>query len=715
MLILRRLAALARALFIAAVIALPALAAAVDTAPPAALDQLVKLLADPELRSWLDHQVAAQAGAAAPAVAATAPTLDRSGLSAALQSVKDYVQAMVAAAPRLPQEVMGARSLLMADVEEWHFGTIFGLVGAFVFVGLVLDWLAHRATLGFRRWMAAQSSLSPHSRARALIGRLVYAAIMLAAFFIGSIGLFLAFDWPPLLRELVLDYLVAAILIRSVLMVGRATLLPPMLKAPDAAAMRLFPISDAAARHWYRWSAILVGLFAVSGATFAVLARLGFDPDAQHLLMIPASLLCLAGGLVALWRRPAVAGQTRFGRSLASWLVTLYFLVLNVIAISGLTVLFAFAVTVVALPALILLWRNGVHHVLRPSEGEGPVERVPPVTIALIDRGIRIVLIVIAAWFLLRATGTTMTMMGTMDAWQTRMLRAGINALIIVLAADFGWTLIKAFVEHRLHAPPHGGTEDQAAEHARLRTLLPIIQNIIFAALVVLTVLMVLSSFGIDIAPLIAGAGVLGVAIGFGAQTVVKDVISGIFYMLDDAFRIGEYIQTGSYKGTVESFSIRSIRLRHHRGPIYTVPFGELGAVQNMSRDWSKDKFLISVTYDTDLEQVRKIAKRVGTELLADPEFGPFFIEPLKMKGVEQFGEYGISIGFGMMVKPGGQQAMIRRRAYAMIRAAFAAAGIDFASPTVHVAGGDPNAAAALATKIATDRKTAEAAAAAAE
>ena len=77
-----------------------------------------------------------------------------------------------------------------------------------------------------------------------------------------------------------------------------------------------------------------------------------------------------------------------------------------------------------------------------------------------------------------------------------------------------------------------------------------------------------------EIGPLIAGAGIVGVAVGFGSQTLVKDVISGIFYLLDDAFRVGEYIPSGSYKGTVESFSFRSVKLRHHRGPLFTVPFG---------------------------------------------------------------------------------------------------------------------------------------------
>ena len=156
-----------------------------------------------------------------------------------------------------------------------------------------------------------------------------------------------------------------------------------------------------------------------------------------------------------------------------------------------------------------------------------------------------------------------------------------------------------------------------------MRTLLPILRNILFIVVSVMAVLMALSAMGVQIAPLIAGAGVVGVAVGFGAQTLVKDVISGIFYLLDDAFRVGEYIISGSYKGTVESFSLRSIKLRHHRGYLYTVPFGSLGAVQNMSRDWVIDKLTLSVTYDTDLDKVKRIIKQVGKELLADPALAP--------------------------------------------------------------------------------------------
>ena len=185
-------------------------------------------------------------------------------------------------------------------------------------------------------------------------------------------------------------------------------------------------------------------------------------------------------------------------------------------------------------------------------------------------------------------------------------------------------------------------------------------------------------------------------AVGFGAQTLVRDLFSKFFYLLDDAFRIGEYIQSGNYKGTVEHLGARSVRLRHHRGPVYTIPYGQLGAVQNMSRDWVIDKLTIGLAYDADLDKARKLIKKIGQDLAADPEFAPHTLEPLKMQGVEQFGDFAIQIRMKMKTRPG-QQFTIRRKAYAMIRAAFAENGIRFAHPTVQVAAGGGEAGVAAA------------------
>jgi moderate conductance mechanosensitive channel len=208
--------------------------------------------------------------------------------------------------------------------------------------------------------------------------------------------------------------------------------------------------------------------------------------------------------------------------------------------------------------------------------------------------------------------------------------------------------------------------------------------------------MMALAELGVEIGPLIAGASVVGVAIGFGAQTFVRDVIAGMFYLLDDAFRVGEYIQSGNYKGTVEGFSIRSVRLRHHRGPVYTVPFSLLGAIQNQSRDWVIDKIAVGVTYDSDLEKARKLIKQIGLDLQKDPEFAPLILEPLKIQGVEQLGDFAVQIRAKMMTLPG-EQFVIRRKAYAMIKKAFDENGIKCAFPTVQVAGETEAANAAVA------------------
>ena len=236
-----------------------------------------------------------------------------------------------------------------------------------------------------------------------------------------------------------------------------------------------------------------------------------------------------------------------------------------------------------------------------------------------------------------------------------------LNGIIVLLIADLIWQLSKAYIEYRLELTGHGASADELARNGRLRTLLPIFRNALAVFIAVVAVLTILAGLGVQIMPLIAGAGIFGVAIGFGSQTLVKDILSGVFYMLDDAFRVGEYIQSGSYKGTVESFSLRSVRLRHHRGPVFTVPFGTLGAVQNMSRDWVVEKITMTVTYDSDVELARKLIKKIGQELAEDPEFAASTIQPLKMQGIDSFGDSGIVLAMKLMTKPGEQFGIKRR------------------------------------------------------
>ncbi len=346
-------------------------------------------------------------------------------------------------------------------------------------------------------------------------------------------------------------------------------------------------------------------------------------------------------------------------------------------------------------PMVLRLVDQSVAMLLQPTQATGETVAAPSLLAVGLERGLRALVLAGAILFVAGVLGLDLGTIAARETMATRLVAGVLKAGIVLLALDLLWHLFRAWVDRRLadaEASAEPGSEE-ARRKARLRTLLPMLRNVALVVLATMAVLMALSSLGFEIGPLIAGAGVVGVAVGFGAQTIVRDIIAGIFYLMDDAFRVGEYIQSGNFKGTVESFSLRSIKLRHHRGPLFIVPFGSLGAIQNMSRDWIIDNMIISVTYDTDLDKAKRIIKQIGKELLEIEEFRPNIIETLKMQGVDQFGDFAIQIRMKMKTKPG-EQFTIRRRAYAMIKKAFESNGIKFAFPTVQVAGsGEPTAA----------------------
>jgi small-conductance mechanosensitive channel len=193
-----------------------------------------------------------------------------------------------------------------------------------------------------------------------------------------------------------------------------------------------------------------------------------------------------------------------------------------------------------------------------------------------------------------------------------------------------------------------------------------------------------LSSLGVNVGPLVAGAGVIGLAIGFGAQTLVKDVVSGVFFLIDDAFRRGEYVDLGSVKGTVERISVRSLQLRHHLGAVHTIPFGDIAALTNYSRDWVIMKLPLRLTFDTDPQQVKKIVKRIGAEFMEDELVGDGLLEPPKSQGVIQMEDSAMILRVKFKAVPG-KQFVIRRELLHRIRAAFEEAGIRFANREVTV------------------------------
>ncbi|MEL7165605.1 MAG: mechanosensitive ion channel domain-containing protein [Pseudomonadota bacterium] len=293
------------------------------------------------------------------------------------------------------------------------------------------------------------------------------------------------------------------------------------------------------------------------------------------------------------------------------------------------------------------------------------------------------IIIILSIWGLdpatLAASGTT-----------GRSLQTVVNVLLTAIIGWAVWDFLRTIIDVRVAAekPQDDGDESGDAEGglgaSRTATLLPLLRSTALVVIGVTCVFAALSSLGVNVGPLIAGAGVIGLAIGFGAQTLVKDVVSGVFFLIDDAFRRGEYIDLGTVKGTVERISVRSLQLRHHLGAVHTIPFGDIAALTNYSRDWVIMKLPLRLTFDTDPQQVKKIIKRIGAEFMEDELVGDGLLEPPKSQGVIQMEDSAMILRVKFKAIPG-KQFIIRRELLHRIRAAFEDAGIRFANREVTV------------------------------
>jgi len=224
-----------------------------------------------------------------------------------------------------------------------------------------------------------------------------------------------------------------------------------------------------------------------------------------------------------------------------------------------------------------------------------------------------------------------------------------------------------------------GESEDDAKVAAsRLRTLMPLLRAVSGGVIAVIGTLLVLSELGVNITPLIAGASVLGLAVSFGSQSLVRDVVSGVFFLAEDSFRIGEYLDCSKVKGTVEGFSVRSLRLRHQNGQLHIVPFGQVGHITNFSRDWTVVKFTLAFTQGTDIELLRKTVKKMGLDMMTEPAFKSVLMQPLKMQGVVDIKDSSVIIRFKYMARPN-NPGIVQRVAVRRMYDTFPALGIQFA------------------------------------
>ncbi len=347
-----------------------------------------------------------------------------------------------------------------------------------------------------------------------------------------------------------------------------------------------------------------------------------------------------------------------------------------------------------AAPALDTMVRGLVRHLVPPMRGDGLVAQ-------LAYQSTKRSYIRIG-----RALLTVATIIVIAEVWNvdfenlasaglgTRIAATLFENLFILASGYLVWEIVSLWLNRKLadeqtaagmdlESEEPGGGEGGGVGGSRLSTVLPLLKLGVQVAIITMTVLIALGNLGIDITPLLAGAGIIGLAIGFGAQTLVRDIVSGLFFLLDDAFRVGEYLEIDGTVGTVERISIRSLQLRHHQGPVHTIPYGEIPMVTNNSRDWVIVKLKFTVPFDTDVNVVKKLFKQIGKEIM-DAAYAEDIIQTFKSQGVYDVNDVGIVVRGKFMAKPG-KQWMIRKDVYARVQKIFAENNIEFARREVRV------------------------------
>jgi len=477
--------------------------------------------------------------------------------------------------------------------------------------------------------------------------------------------------------------------------------------SPGRPDLRLIVLDDVGARACFRWLAVYLTISPLDVFLVWLIERLGFGHETVFGAAFGLGFVVTVYKVMTFWaiRRPigrailaAAAGEPgQLRRALAAewhWFFIIAALGVFVAAAlelslgEGAWIARASAATQKIVAVLAVLWQviqRLIETLFTRQEGDlRLIWRRERFRRALHHLSDALLLIVGAAWL---AEVWGLDLVDPAPGSVARLfVRPAFEAAATFVAIWILWTALSAIIDEKMPqlAAPGEDDEGNLGSASRLGTMLPLVRNMALIGLAAIAVIAALSTLGVDIGPLLAGLGVVGLAIGFGAQTLVRDIISGLFFLMEDAFRVGEYIDTGRLRGTVEGMSLRSVRLRHQNGQVHTVPFGQVLSVTNFSRDWSVIKFNLHLDPAADIETVRKTVKRVGQELLDDPEIGADFIQPLKMQGVIDVLQTTMIVRCKFTATPI-RPTYLQRMALRRLIEAFGPAEIRFAPPNVTV------------------------------
>lgn len=669
---------------------------------------------------------ATAAPAATPAATATASSDAQTrrgpatGIASRLQTFADEIKEDLDGSWRVVSALLAGRSAPDVSLQRWVPALVsLGVAIAAAFIAYVLLRLA--ANVGFsriNRWIRLspepQTSPAPSprhykslrhlatfARGRKLLGVILAMVLDLAASILAGLAgyaVVIAFTQPGASVSLfAMQFLTAFVMIEAVKAVSRGIF------ATRHEHLRLIPVSSATAQFWHRW---LSNILTITGYALLVVVpvfRTLLTPAVGELLGLLIMTAVYLYAVRVVWRqRQAVrdslivrAGHMStavFGtllRVLARtwhWLVLAYLTVLFVVSqtrhqealgfMSKATVqtLLAVLLGAIAMAVLSHLANRRIHltdswNKMLPSLETRLNAYVPTFLL-----GLRFLVLILVALIVL-------------DAWQAFNLvewlsspggQATISIVIrvgiILLIAVLGWTTLASLIEHRL------GGSGRRLPTEREKTLLMLFRNAAAITIATMTVLVVLSQIGIDIGPLIAGAGVAGLAIGFGAQKLVQDVITGVFIQLENGLNQNDVVEVAGLFGTVEKVTIRTVALRTLDGGYHLIPFSAIDKVSNHTRDFGYHYAEYLIAHRESVDEAIKQLHLAFDALMQDPEMAAEVLEDISIPGVTSINQHGLTIRVMIKTTPGNQW-MIQRAFNRLVKEHFDAAGIEVPYP----------------------------------
>lgn len=667
-------------------------------ASPSDLSALLDTLSDEAARARFLAQLRAlvesEAGTLAPATAESpAPGRDDwlSGATQSLGAFSGSVLSLVGEIEQLPAQAGQLLGDLSDPLVLERVGWAVTMVIAVLAAALLAEYIAKAALARLRRAIEARPGRGFFMRALLLALRTLIDIVPIAAFAAAAFGVLALVEMNFIVRLAVVTVVNANVLARLILAGARAVL------TPDAPQMRLFPLDHEGAAYGYLWVrrftyTLVYGHFLLRAAWVLGLALPTYRFLGNVLALFIAGMCIVfilqVRGAVARRLRRLGAREGRVAR-LRDAVADFWHVLAIAYVIAGLLVWtldvdggFAFLARATLLSLLALglaalvsaLMQRAFDRVFRLN---GEMNTRYPLLEARANRylpalrsAMQGLVVLVTALVLLEIWGAQPFERLASEAGRLAVGRL-ISIGVVVLVGLIAWEISTAFAD-RLRAGNPNST--------RLKTLLPFLQNAFRVVLLTLGGLILLSEIGINIAPLLAGAGVLGLAIGFGAQTLVKDVITGVFILMEDTISVGDVVEVGAHAGLVEKITIRTVHMRDFDGNVHSIPFGEVQTVKNMSKDFAYAVVDVRIAYRESIDEALALMAEVAADMVANGPLAETITAPFEVVGVEALDPSHIQLRGRFKTRPLGQWN-VRREFYRRIKAAFDVRGIEMPYP----------------------------------